>query len=76
MNTQERYLKTTELLKKFKNGEELYRNNPMFHQSIQMLISGMSEYEVMEQLIISADRIQKAFEDYMMRDTRPVTINK
>jgi hypothetical protein len=71
MNTQERYLKITELLKEFKNGEELYKKSPIFHQSIQMMAEGLSPFETLEQVIIACERTQKSFEDYMLRDTRP-----
>jgi hypothetical protein len=75
MNAQERYLKTSELLKEFKNGEELYRKSAMFHQAIQMMIEGLSPYEALEQIILACERTQKAFEDYMIRDTRPAVFN-
>lgn len=75
MNSTERYLKITELLKKFKNGEELYKKNAMFNQAIQMMLEGMNEFEVLEQIILANDRTQKAFEDYINRDTRPLNFN-
>jgi len=71
---QERFHKTTELLAKFKNGENLYKRNAMFNRSIQMMVEGMNEYEVLEQVIIECERLQHQFEDYMNRDTRPITL--
>lgn len=67
----DRQRKITELISKFKNGEELYRKNPMFHQVIQMLLEGCDVYKVIEQIILANDRTQKAFEDYIIRDSRP-----
>ena len=74
MSTRERYYKITELLKEFKNGEKLYRESAMFHQAIQMMADGLTPYEAMEQIIMACERTQHAFKDYMMRDTRPITI--
>jgi len=74
MDSQERYYKVTELLKEFKNGRELYEKSPMFHQAIQMMVDGLSLYEAMEQIIIACERTQHAFEDYIMRNTRPMSI--
>ena len=75
MKENERYYKITELLKEFKNGEKLYKESPMFHQAIQMIADGLSPYEAMEQIIMACERTRHAFEDYMMRDTRPITIS-
>jgi len=75
MNTQERYLKITELLREFKYGDELYKTNPMFHQAIQMIINGATPYEALEQIVMAAQRLQDAFEDFMRRDTRPIEFN-
>lgn len=74
MNSNERYQKITELLSKFKNGEELYKRNAMFNQAIQMMVEGMNEFEVLEQIILSSERTQRAFEDYINRDTRPMAM--
>ncbi len=74
MNSNERYQKITELLGKFKNGKELYKKNVMFNQAIQMMVEGMNEFEVLEQIILASDRTQRAFEDYVNRDTRPMVM--
>lgn len=73
--SEERFQKITELLSKFKNGEELYKRSAMFNQAIQLMVEGMNEFEVLEQIIIASDRTQRAFEDYVNRDTRPLKIN-
>jgi hypothetical protein len=75
MNSNKRYQKITELLSKFKNGEELYKRNVMFNQAIQMMVEGMNEFEVLEQIILASDRTQRAFEDYVNRDTRPMVMH-
>ena len=71
-----RHQKITELLSKFKNGEELYKRNVMFNQAIQMMVEAMNEFEVLEQIILISERTQRAFEDYINRDTRPMTMRK
>lgn len=57
--------KTIELLSKFKNGEELYSKSPMFNKAIQMMLEGMNEFEVLEEIILANERTQRAFEDYV-----------
>ena len=74
MNAQERYLKITELLKEFDNGKELYQKSPIFNQAIQMMVEGFSPYKTLEQVVIACERTQRAFEDYMNRDTRPLLL--
>lgn len=75
MNSSDRYHKITEILVKFKNGEELYKRSPMFNQAVQMMVNGMNEFEVLEQIILANERIQQAFEDYINRDTRPIAFS-
>ena len=75
MNFCERHKKITEVIAKFKNGEELYRRNAVFNKVIQLLVDGMDVYDVLEQVVLTAEQTQKAFEDYMQRDTRPIHIN-
>ena len=74
MEAHERYLKITELLNKFKNGEELYKKSPLFNQAIQVMVEGQSVYDVLEQIVLAAERTNHAFEDYVYRDTRPIYI--
>ena len=38
LNSSQRLQKITELLSKFKHGEELYKRNAMFNQAIQMMM--------------------------------------
>lgn len=74
--TIDRYQKITEILAKFKNGEELYKTNAMFNQSVQMMVEGLNEYEVLEQVILASERTQRAFEDYICRASGgPMSIN-
>ena len=68
----ERFMEITKILSKFKNGEELYRRNAMFNQAVQMMVEGMNEFEVLEQVILANERTQRAFEDYINRDARPI----
>jgi len=75
MDTIGRYAKITELLAKFKNGEELYKKSPLFNQAIQMMVEGLDVYQVLEEIILANERTQKAFNDYVLRDTRPIYFN-
>lgn len=75
MNVNERHEKITELLSRFKNGEELYRRSALFNKAIQMMVDGMDEFEVLEQIILLNERTERAFSDYVVRDTRPMIIN-
>lgn len=76
MNYNERHQKITEILSKFKNGEKLYQTNAMFNQSVQMMVEGMSPFEVLEHVIVANGRTQQAFEDYVCRDTRPISLER
>ena len=78
MNSNERYHKITDLLSKFKNGEEMYKRSALFNRCIQMMVDGATPFETLEQMVLINERTQKAFEDYMNRDTHPVsfTTNK
>jgi glycerol-3-phosphate dehydrogenase len=68
----EEYIKTAEILTKFKNSEKMYNESPLFHRVVQMMANGMSESEVIERLIEIAENGQKALEFYLLRDTRPM----
>jgi len=73
MTPQERYQKATEILDKFDNGKELNLQSPMFHQAVQMLVEGIDPYKVIEQIVVSHDRIQHALEDFILRSGKPQT---
>ena len=71
MKSYERHIKTGEIIKRFKNGESLFISSPLFNTSIQMMVDGMSIEDVFEQIVIAQQRTQRAFEEYVLRDTRP-----
>lgn len=71
MTTKE-YQKAKEIISKFPNGEALYKNSALFGRTIQTLVRGVSEYEMIEQLIRITEDTQKAHEHYMVGDTRPI----
>jgi len=75
MAQRERFDKISKLLQKFKNGEDLYRKSALFNQAIQMMVEGMNEFEVLEQVILANERTINAFTDYVNRDSRPMSIN-
>jgi hypothetical protein len=76
MNNIERCQKITEILRMFKNGEELYKKSPLFNSAVQMMVEGMDMPEILEQTILACERTQRAFEDYVIRDTRPLSFNR
>ncbi len=42
----ERYAKTDEVISKFKNGKELYKNSATFNRVVQMLVRGADPLDV------------------------------
>lgn len=68
MRQEEIYLKTSEYITKFKNGEKRYRESPLFNQVIQMLVRDVNPIDIIDQLIQTIENTQKAFEEYMVRD--------
>lgn len=75
MKQEEIYLKTSEYIAKFKNGEKKYHESVLFNQVIQMLVRDVDPIDVIDQLITVAENTQRAFEQYIHRDTRPININ-
>ena len=73
MNAQERYIKTEEVLSKFKNGKELYHKSATFNIVVQQLVSGVDIYELLESVIQINSDTQNAFEQYMHRSTPYLT---
>ena len=73
-NQMDLYQKTCEVLSKFPNNEERYRTSALFHQVVQMLVRQDDPYIVIEQLITSCEDIQRAFAEYINRDTRPICL--
>lgn len=50
----------------------MYKRSALFNRCIQMMVSGGTPFEVIEQMVLINEQTQKAFEDYMNRDTRPI----
>ncbi len=67
-------LRTIEIIARFKNGEERYRTSVTFNRVVQMLARGVNTFEVIDQLITITDDTRKAFEQYMLSNTKPVPI--
>ena len=74
MTESEFYNKTDEVVSKFKNGKELYQKSALFNRSVQMLVRGVTEYELIEHLIYITEDSTKSFEEYIQRDRRPMMI--
>jgi len=66
MTREEQYRKTNEILAKFPNGEEKYKQSALFHQVVQMLVRLDDPYLVIEQLINVTEDTQHAFEHYLL----------
>jgi len=67
MNAQERYHKTAEILKKFKNGEKRYHESAVFNQVVQMLVREADVYEIIDGLIYVAEDCQNALAEQILR---------
>ncbi len=74
MNEMEFYKKTDECIAKFKNGKERYQQSATFNRVLQMLVRDVDPYDIIDQLCQMTDDNQKAFEQYVHRDTRPMTM--
>ena len=75
MKQEEIYLKTSEYIAKFKNGEKKYHESVLFNRVINMLVRDVDPIDVIDQLITVAENTQRAFEQYIFRDIRPININ-
>ena len=71
MDRHEFYKKTDETIAKFKNGRERYNNSATFNRVVQMLVRGEDPLEIIDQLSMSIDDKNKAFEQYILRSTAP-----
>ncbi len=72
MDRFEHYLKTDEIVAKFKNGEQRYLNSATFNRVVQMLVRDADPLEIIDQLITITEDTQKAFEQYMIRSIPPM----
>lgn len=70
--TMDSYNKTEEIINKFKNGKERYQKSALFNTIVQMLVRGVDEYEIIDDLINVTQDSTNALEQYMYRDTRPM----
>ena len=77
MNEKEFYNKTDECIARFKNGKERYKTSVTFNKVVQMLVRGVSPYEVIDCLCQMSDDQNEAFIQYINRDNRSmITDNK
>lgn len=75
MDINERYVKTQEVLLKFAKGDKLYHTSAKFNTIVQLLVNGIDPYSIIEKMVEDEMAMTKAFEQYMIRDTRPMIIN-
>jgi hypothetical protein len=73
---QEIYNKTTEVLKNFKDSEKRMMTSPLFNRVVQMLARDVNVYDVINELITITEDTNRAFEQYILRDTRPISFSK
>lgn len=66
MEKLEYYQKVDEEIAKFKHGKELYNNSASFNIVIQSLVRGGNIYDLLEQIIIMDNDLQKAFEHHII----------
>lgn len=74
MTQQEIYKKTDECIARFKDGEYRFKTSPTLNRVVQMLVRGEDPYAIIDHLCQMSDDQQKAFEQYVLRDTRPLVI--
>lgn len=67
MNKDEIYFLTEQEIAKFTNGRDRYYKSPLFNKIIQMLVSGMSVYDVIDELVKVNENTLTALEQYMAR---------
>lgn len=66
-----RYAETDKCIGRFKNGNERYKTSATFNRVVQMLVRGANTYDIIDDLCQCIDDQSKAFEQYIIRDTRP-----
>ena len=76
MNNQELYIKVEEFISKFEDGKTMYRTSPLFNVIVTMLAGGSDVYSLILHLIKMNEHNAKAFEQYMLRDTRPLKLRE
>jgi len=74
LSQSERYNLTDETISKFKNGKVLYRKSALFNRSVQMLVRGVTVYDLIENIIQVTEDTTRSFEQYINRDDRPLTM--
>jgi hypothetical protein len=74
MENTDEYRKTDKMIAKFKNGKKRYATSPLFNKVIQMLVRGLDPYEVIDQLCQQNEDTNNSFNQYVLRDTRPLRI--
>lgn len=74
LSQSERYNLTDETISKFKNGKMLYRKSALFNRSVQMLVRGVTVYDLIENIIQVTEDTTRSFEQYINRDDRPLTM--
>jgi len=67
MTPNERYQKTEDILSKFNNGKYLFNTSALFNKTVQMMVNGASEYDVIEALLKVTEETQQAFEQHLIR---------
>lgn len=60
-----------ELISKFKDGEKRYRESALFHKVIDTMLHGVSEINIIDELIIMNDSTMEVFQDYVQRTPPP-----
>ena len=61
-----------ELLDKFTNGVERYENDPVFHQSMEMLYRGADPLKVLDTVLKMRQQTQELLVDYVRRSPMPL----
>lgn len=73
-NKFEHIRKTEEIISRFKNGNQLYLKSAVFNRMVQMLARGMTEYEVMQEMVMLIEDNIKASEYILTTSVHPVSV--
>jgi hypothetical protein len=60
-------IKIDSLINECENGLQLYKSSPMFNAAINAIARGASELQMIEQMSVIVDNVNKNFSDHLLR---------
>lgn len=61
----------SEILSRFKEGQERYYKSPMLHCVVNMLTRDADPIEIIDMLVSANDEMVEVHKNYVLNDTRP-----